>query len=137
MIKKVCRKCRSDMVHAILDKDNPTESLYAPINANSEDTCTTITTVSEERASPDNISCDFQQNKNDEYQEEDAASCSTQESEEIKSNSPNQQVKKNRLNFYFRRQKIKTKKRAQNTIASLDAKLKISNKDLSIEMEGC
>ena len=27
--------------------------------------------------------------------------------------------------------------RAQNTIASLDAKLKISNKDLSIEMEGC
>ncbi|VDI07677.1 Hypothetical predicted protein [Mytilus galloprovincialis] len=66
------------MVHAILDKDNPTESLYAPVNANSEDTCTTITTVSEERASPDNISCDFQQNKNDEYQEEDAASCSTQ-----------------------------------------------------------
>ncbi|XP_071168372.1 coiled-coil domain-containing protein 186-like isoform X2 [Mytilus edulis] len=61
----------------------------------------------------------------------------TQESEEIKSNSPNQQVKKNRLNFYFRRQKIKTKKRAQNTIASLDAKLKINNKDLSIEMEGC
>ncbi|XP_076103452.1 uncharacterized protein LOC143072420 isoform X3 [Mytilus galloprovincialis] len=110
------------MVHAILDKDNPTESLYAPVNANSEDTCTTITTVSEERASPDNISCDFQQNKNDEYQEEDAASCSTQESEEIKSNSPNQQVKKNRLNFYFRRQKIKTKKRAQNTIASQDAK---------------
>ncbi|XP_076103449.1 uncharacterized protein LOC143072420 isoform X1 [Mytilus galloprovincialis] len=45
-----------------------------------------------------------------------------QESEEIKSNSPNQQVKKNRLNFYFRRQKIKTKKRAQNTIASQDAK---------------
>ncbi|XP_076103489.1 uncharacterized protein LOC143072452 isoform X2 [Mytilus galloprovincialis] len=65
-------------VHAIMDKDNPTESLYAPVNTNSEDTCTTITTVSEERASPDNISCDFQQNKNDEYQEEDAASCSTQ-----------------------------------------------------------
>ncbi|XP_071151025.1 coiled-coil domain-containing protein 186-like [Mytilus edulis] len=34
-----------------------------------------------------------------------------QESEEIKSNSPDQQVKKNRLNFDFRRQKIKTKKR--------------------------
>ncbi|XP_076103482.1 uncharacterized protein LOC143072442 isoform X2 [Mytilus galloprovincialis] len=98
-----------------------------------------------ESIGPDNISCDFQQNKNDEYQEEDAASCSTQEtkanlekiilrlkeakeeteqirrncqeiiktyqeSEEIKSNSLDQQVKKNRLNFYFRRQKIKTKK---------------------------
>ncbi|CAC5385411.1 unnamed protein product [Mytilus coruscus] len=59
------------MVHAILDKDNPTESLYVPVNTYSEDT--TITTVSEERASPDKISCDFQ-NKNGEYQEEDAAS---------------------------------------------------------------
>lgn len=34
------------MVHAILYKDNPTESLHAPVNTYSEDT--TITTVSEE-----------------------------------------------------------------------------------------
>lgn len=72
----VCRKCRSDMVHAILDKDNPTESLHAPVNTYSEDT--TITTVSEERASLDKTPCDFQHNKNCEYQEEYAASCSTQ-----------------------------------------------------------
>ncbi|XP_052691237.1 uncharacterized protein LOC128169108 [Crassostrea angulata] len=72
----VCRKCRSDMVHAILDKDNPTESLHAPVNTYSEDT--TITTVSEERASLDKIPCDFQHNKDCEYEEEYAASCSTQ-----------------------------------------------------------
>lgn len=42
----VCRKCRSDMVHAILVKDNPIESLHAPVNTYSEHT--TITTVSEE-----------------------------------------------------------------------------------------
>lgn len=42
----VRRKCRSDMVHAILVKDNPIESLHAPVNTYSEDT--TITTVSEE-----------------------------------------------------------------------------------------
>lgn len=79
------------MVHAILDKDNPTESLHAPVNTYSEDT--TITTVSEElglkykishmrsivhRASLDKTPCDFQHNKNCEYQEEYAASCSTQ-----------------------------------------------------------
>lgn len=34
------------MVLAILDKDNPTENLLAPVNTYSEDT--TITTVSEE-----------------------------------------------------------------------------------------
>lgn len=34
------------MVHAILVKDNPIESLHAPVNTYSEDT--TITTVSEE-----------------------------------------------------------------------------------------
>ncbi|VDI81503.1 Hypothetical predicted protein [Mytilus galloprovincialis] len=39
------------MVHAILDKDNPTESLHAPVNTYSEDT--TITTVSEEMSNAD------------------------------------------------------------------------------------
>lgn len=52
------------------------ESLHAPVNTYSEDT--TITTVSEERASLDKTPCDFQHNKNCEYQEEYAASCSTQ-----------------------------------------------------------